>query len=485
MERHRREGRILCVTAWIVLLALLLAGCYELLWSNGSAFSSQENRMLAERPSFTWGSFLDGTFADQMEKYLADRFPGRGPIIDRTRELRQLGSLATWEDYSRVAESSVQSIEFTEDLSGEDVPVTPQPTRTPTPVPAPTVTPGPAVDGKESDPGSASTPEPTASPCPTNTPRPTKEPADVDSFPRELRFYLWTGNDRSNVTIQLRNVIYAQCSLYDAYASVLPEGGMFVMTIPPHSTRSTRLKSFADPKGMYSDIEPFIHAVTAENVSVVSAVDLLSGPILNGEYVYFQTDSHWTPYGAHIVVQKMMEEAGEALPPYDAFPRTQEYPFLGTLYRDTLNVQMKNNPDTLDIVTPTRPVRARRYSTATEYSEVPFIKTDANPRDRYSVYLGGPSGCLTVVERTDVPQEEIEKTCLVIADSYGLCAMPFFAEVYDRAIVYDPRYYDRNAMGSVSDLIGAWGVQDIYMIVGDHDFYDTERLFYILCNRHF
>ena len=217
-------------------------------------------------------------------------------------------------------------------------------------------------------------------------------------------------------------------------------------------------------------------AVTADNVAVFSTADRLSEPLIRGEYVFFRSDMHWTPYGAYLVVSDMLAEAGETLPPYDAFPKTQEYPFLGTLYRDSLNKQMEANPDTLDILTPLRPVRVRRYTTPQKYEEVPFIEENANPRDRYTVYLGGANGNWTVVERTDIPEEQIQKTCLVISDSYGLCTMPFFAQVYDRVILYDSRYYEKYAMGAVSDLIESWGVQDIYLVAGEGNVYEKHFL---------
>ena len=143
---------------------------------------------------------------------------------------------------------------------------------------------------------------------------------------------------------------------------------------------------------------------------------------------------------------------------------------------DSLNKQMEANPDTLDILTPLRPVRVRRYTTPQKYEEVPFIEENANPRDRYTVYLGGANGNWTVVERTDIPEEQIQKTCLVISDSYGLCTMPFFAQVYDRVILYDSRYYEKYAMGAVSDLIESWGVQDIYLVAGEGNVYEKHFL---------
>ena len=483
MTGRGKKNRILLAAACLVLLLLLAAAVYELLLPAGPVFSERENRMLTERPAFSWKTFFDGSFADDLEKYLADRFPGRMGFIDFTRKLRQVGSLATWEDYARVAESDVADMQDQPDV--EELPmVTPRPTRTPaptptaTPVPTPAPTPDPMATLTPTD-----TPEPTATPVPTPTPRPTKPPANANDFPVELRVDIIDGTEKRRSFAYMRYKIKQQCSLFNAYASLLPEDGIFALTIVPNASRANVLLLVQDPKGMVSEVEPFIHAMTADNVAALSTADILSAPMLAGEYVYFRSDMHWTPYGAYLVVSRMLAEAGETLPPYDAFPKTQEYPFLGTLYRDSLNKQMEANPDTLDILTPIHPVRVRRYTSPEKYDEVPFINDNASPRDRYTVYLGGPKGNWTVVERTDVPEDSFEKTCLVISDSYGLCAMPFFAQAYDRAILYDARYYERYVMGAVSGLIESWGVQDIYMILGDVHF--SEETFCMLCNAEF
>ena len=38
-------------------------------------FSEQENRVLAQKPEFTWESFISGKFTAQFEKYISDQFP--------------------------------------------------------------------------------------------------------------------------------------------------------------------------------------------------------------------------------------------------------------------------------------------------------------------------------------------------------------------------------------------------------------------------
>ena len=127
-KKHRKKkNRILAVTAGAVLLLLLLIGVYELfLTSDEDAFSAQENRMLAQRPILSGKGFLYGTFTDGLEKYLADRFPGRAWIINFDRDLRQVGSLASWEDFAQVAEENVPDMAFVPETEDEDVVVTPR-----------------------------------------------------------------------------------------------------------------------------------------------------------------------------------------------------------------------------------------------------------------------------------------------------------------------------------------------------------------------
>lgn len=462
------KKNLLAVLAIASLLALLLVGVYELvLTPEGETFSESENRLLATRPGLSLSAWKSGAFAEGLEAYLADHFPGRRRLIAWSQDLRQVGSLATWEDYARVSEDEGQVMDYGALAEQTAAAVTPRPTAQPTAVPPLTPQPDAA-----------------ASPAPaTATPRPTKEPVDLTAWPRELHFYLMDGDKKSAGITKSQGELLRQGQLLSAYASLLPENGRLVMTVAPLSSRAARLQSYADPQGMTSEIEPFLHAVTPENVSVISAADLLSEPLLRGEYVYFRSDRHWTPYGAYLVVSRLMEEVGQSLPDYDAFPKQQEYPFLGTVYRDTRNKRLMQNPDTLDLLTPLHPVEVRRYSAPNKYEVVPFIDENAKQEDRYACYLGGPHGQLTVVTRTDLPADAQPKTCCMITDSFGLCTVSYFLCCYDRVIIYDPRYYDKALMGSLSQTIEGYGVQDIFAVAGEVDLYDSVYL--NLLNQHF
>lgn len=68
-------------------LALLLAVLFAVpagvnLWSHRETTAYYENRTLAERPTLTWQSLWDGTFATAFESWFSDHAPGRTTLLE-------------------------------------------------------------------------------------------------------------------------------------------------------------------------------------------------------------------------------------------------------------------------------------------------------------------------------------------------------------------------------------------------------------------
>ena len=79
-ERDRRilQGRAaqgICILAAFAAISLFAAGW--LLLRQDRTFSDSENRMLAQKPAPTLASLADGSFAEGLERWYADQFPGR------------------------------------------------------------------------------------------------------------------------------------------------------------------------------------------------------------------------------------------------------------------------------------------------------------------------------------------------------------------------------------------------------------------------
>ena len=471
------------IVLFFVLAALGVGGYLVLLAPKEGVLSDRENRMLAERPAVSAQTLLDGSYASNLETYLLDRFPLRDVCIDAANVLKKAGSFATWEDYARVmgVVADSQLIENAQTVKMDLPMVTPRPTRTPTPVPTVTPTPEPTATPRAGEPtlNPTPTPEPTIAPEPTRTPRPTKEPASWEDYPTLFRSYTVAEGERMvNTTYSLFNV-YLPCLLYDAYASLLPEDGTLMITYLPDSRRITSMLSYKDPGGIISEYEPAVHALTADNVAAISGTEILSEYAVAGEYVVYRSDHHWTARGAYLVLQRMLAFAGKSLPPYESYEVEKEYPFLGLIYRDEPTAQLKNNPDTFEIVHPQYPARAWLYTAMDEREEMPLLDYSAPDLYRYYVYLGGPSGPFKVAERTDI---EPQSTCFLLCDSFGLCTVPMLLSVYDRVVVYDPRYYEPE-VGAVSDLIDLFAPDDMFIIISEREVFETD--FIGVCNEQF
>lgn len=471
-KRKKPGKKLLSILCGISLFLLGVCGVYELLLpKQENEVDAFENRILAEKPVFSLASYFNGTYAENLENYLLDHFPLRQGGITFAQSLRQTLSLASWEDYARIADATeditMQNGEESELFDPEMLPSI-APTTIPTQTPNPTQSP-------EAEPALSES----TSPAPaTATPRPHKPEVNEDDYPRDLGMYTRSDGKERVVKRFARSDVKKVCTLFDRYASLLPDDGNLVLTFVPHSSAATRLLAQDNPEAMYSDLETFIEAVTCDKVYGVSTMDTLSPLLLEGKNVFFRSDMHWTPEGAYYVYAKMVEKAGKTATPLESFHVEKEYPFLGTIYRDKPTKQMKDNPDTLELFTPPNQVRMMRVTKDGE-TELPLLDMNANARDRYTVYLGGPGGPWTILY-SDAPTEE---NCLVITDSYGLCFVPLLTGQYKQVHYYDARYYKQSDLGkSVSEMIAEYGIKDIYLVLGvAHTFEDT---YFAYCSRH-
>lgn len=463
--------KLLPLLCGISLFLLGICGIYELaLPRQKNEVDQFENRILEEKPVFTLEGYFDGTFAEALENYLLDHFPLRQSGITFTQSLQQSVSFASWEDYARIADATenvtMQNQEVSELFDPEMLP-----SIAPTAVPTSTPSPSPTPEDSEKI-------EDSPSPAPaTATPRPQKVVANEEDYPKELGIYLKADAKERVVKRFSRKDVKKVCALFDRYAELLPEDGNVILTFVPHSSAGTRLLAQDNPEGMYSDLEEFIEAMTCDKVYGVSSADVLGPLLMDGRYVFFRTDMHWTPEGAYYVYAEMAKKAGKEATPLDAFHIESEYPFLGTLYRDNPTKQMKDNPDTLELFTPPQQVRMVRLTKEGE-TELPLLDMDANSRDRYTVYLGGPAGPWTILY-SDAPTNE---NCLVITDSYGLCFVPLLTGQYAQVHYYDARYFNKNDLGkTVSEMIAEYQIKDIYLVLGiSHTFDDT---YFAYCSR--
>ncbi len=450
----------LFIRLWMALLALL--GIYYLLFApRNSEYSQAENRTLAAFPDISLENILSGKFGEEMESYLLDRFPGRNGAIYITDRLENALSFASHDEYLLVAQGPEDLLdtgvtpEDLDDLLNDFTQETTAPTAPEETVPPKTT--APTEDTVPSQP-----PEETTAPT-------AKPPLTIEDFPSKLYVYMDTGKGEKTIASYSRSRVAAVTSVLNKYAKLLPEDGNLLFTVVPQSQYANRFVNAKEKVSFYATWDDVVNGLGDDNVHAFDTAEVLSQAIQAGEYVYFRTDMHWTPYGSYLLYSQMVRQACKTPCSYtEDFDLTVEALFRGTYYRDNPSAYMDVEPDTLDLLMPKFPLEWRRTTGKDEYKLIDFLNFDAKKNDRYTVYLGGPAGPWTYAECDNGETEN----CLVITDSFGLGYIPFLTCNYKQVHYYDPRYYESKTVGySVSEMIEMYDIQDIYVVVGDlHSF---------------
>jgi hypothetical protein len=174
------------------------------------------------------------------------------------------------------------------------------------------------------------------------------------------------------------------------------------------------------------------------------------------EYIYFNTDHHWTSLGAYYAYRAFCDTAGLTAVSLDTIPSKTRPAFLGSLYRITRDEGLQTNPDSVryylfpDSVNfymggakPGKWIKSKLYAEA------------ASGGNSYSVFIQG-----------DLPIVKIEtqhkngRKIALVKESYGNSFAPFLVNNYEKIIVVDQRYYTDDFLA----MLQAEGINELLFI---------------------
>ncbi|MBQ2766119.1 MAG: hypothetical protein IJF48_03965 [Clostridia bacterium] len=173
-------------------------------------------------------------------------------------------------------------------------------------------------------------------------------------------------------------------------------------------------------------------------------IDLLSplrSRASDGEYVYYRTDHHWTTLGAYYAYVEIMASLGIEPHPIEYFTReTVSEEFYGTTWSKA--GMRRTAPDSMEFF---------RFdgddSFVTEIVDNGTLldgmydRSYLEKKDKYSAFIGGNNGRVSIYPKEDSPFASGEREVLVlIKDSFGHSLAPFLAAHFDLEIL-DLRYY--------------------------------------------
>lgn len=422
------------VTLWWLILCGVLGVCMMLFANRTPMISEQENRMLSGMPSFSFDSMQKGEISEQFESFLTDQFFLRSELVDRANALKHMFSTIT---VSELLEQEGQEV-YVPETSAEDQ--------------------------KEETAAAASNAE---------EDQPSAEQDKTEQLsgiaPSEDTASIWLnhkdGTRTALLTYDKKNLQKA-ADVFNLYASLLPAGGKVHVMLAPRSQTANRLALHLDTEsGWTSEAEAALQPLVSSNVVLYNAYDILEDAILNGEYIYFRTDHHWTARGAYLAANEMLTSIGYQTIPLSDYQTKTIDGFLGSIYLHERNAKLKDLADQIEVFYPLLPARSFIVSNAINRNELPVIDETKNS---YLVFLGGTWGPYRVV----TGGYHTGRNMLMVCDSYGNSIAPFFLPYYDNVYMVDFRenYYSRErARLGVRESIRKLGISDIFIVLSESD----------------
>lgn len=213
----------------------------------------------------------------------------------------------------------------------------------------------------------------------------------------------------------------------------------FLMIVPTAESIYTDQLPLMAP---YFDQKKVINSIYTASNKNLTCIDVFT-PLLSAknQYIYYNTDHHWTSLGAYLGYFSSAKPLGFAHNEIDKFNvEHASHDFKGTLYSKTL--YEKSTPDTIDLYhlstgEPQVTVTVNSGQKSSEHQSI-FFRNYLDKKDKYNTFLGQNEPCVSV--KTDVTNQ---KKLLIIKDSYAHSMVQFYMYHYSEITLVDLRYVNK------------------------------------------
>lgn len=239
--------------------------------------------------------------------------------------------------------------------------------------------------------------------------------------------------------------------------SSVPDAQVYNIVVPTHV-------EFALPEKYKADFSvserPTLDAVYDNYSAPVKGVDVYDVLSLHKlEYLYFNTDHHWTGLGAYYAYTQFAQEAGFTPVPQEDMEKKSIPGLLGLLYDITQEPILEQNPDSVEYFTIPGDYDCQvMYQGSDEWLETSMLAEYAEGANAYGVFLGGDNK-LFKIQNQD-PAMKNGKKIAVLKESFGNAFVPFLAPHYSEVHVLDMRYWEGNLAGYAAEN----GIDEILVI---------------------
>lgn len=228
------------------------------------------------------------------------------------------------------------------------------------------------------------------------------------------------------------------------YNLIIPNGWEFEIT--------EKYKDLAKPA---KEVIDAVYAAEDPAIVKINPVDTIRQH--RSEYIYFNTDHHWTSLGAYYAYRSFCAASGNTPVSLQNIPSKVKPNFLGFFHRITRSSILKNNPDS---------VRYYLFPDSVNF----YIGSSKNisywaPSKMYAEQVSGDNS-YSVFLQGDLPickmetQKKNGRKIALVKESYGNAFAPFLINNYEKVIVVDQRSYK----GDFIAMLKAEGINELLFI---------------------
>lgn len=417
------------ITVFLFVICFI-AICAAFFIAPKSTHSVIEKRELTKFPKFSFSSLANGSYTDEITKYVSDNFIAREKLVEFSSLLEdkrglRLDGIKLYSDNINIGASKNKSIDeplykISKTIIGHETPLL----------------------GEE-----------------------VRQIIDLKNLVSNSEIYDSLGEEEIKgqkvgalfiVGDTALEIFYGNSSITKDYANIIntislaldSDINIYNMIVPTNF-------EFGLPKKYRSEVgtlqKPFIDEIYSSLDSSVTTIDAYSkirDAYRNGEYLYFRTDHHWTALGAYRAYEAFAEKACFEPTPLSDFESRKVEEFLGTFYTSSFDKNLKENPDFVDFYAPTNEYSVLNYrenGTDTYKGTLVYNKV-SDITHGYLVFMGGDIP-LSVVE-TDAGTG---RSIIIFKESYGNAFVPFLTRNFDKIYIADIRTFPFNAIDYITE----------------------------------
>lgn len=423
MAKHGKKmnlANVLCTAVFLVIVGVLAAA--NLVQGERPVVSEAENRALAAFPAYSGESLRDGSFFAGIDAFVSDTFVGREGLIKASR------AISRWKSVYAYVE---REDEFMIVAGGDGGAGTGEPgaAEQPEPEDAGTGEGGAETDGPEED-EIAEAAEP--------------EPFTV-AVPEVLGHTLIFDDMAVFATMYEAEVADTYVATVETLAAVLAESGVTLDLILAPTRYATLNNSKLNE--MFVSERFIISNVYNKIDDSVNTVDVYDNILSHkDEYIYFNSDHHWSSLGAYYAYQTYAEAKGFTPLQVEDCSVQDNGDFIGSMYGMSNVEAVKSMTDRMLVYVPDFSNGYTFYAYDKESGSLQRWKSMYTTAKSYYAFLGGDHA--DAVIRTE---GQTGQNILVIKDSYGNAFIPYLAEHFDNVYIMDPRYAKQSVSRYIQD----------------------------------